>query len=384
MILRNFKKVKKNYHKNVKYKNIISGNIKYANGMKLMKTSVRMIDVAKKAGVSVSTVGLVLNGAGAKSRRVGQKTAEKIRKIANELNYTPNLAAQQLIRNKSAIIGVLMDPKPLEENSIRLAEIEANVRELGYHLFVMHEQPNPNRIQECINELVGRGIDGLICIHHVYPQKPAMIAELVSRNIENVVFIDEPAIANATYVGADYVEGNRQAVHYLLDKGKKRIGLVLTDIEWYAGPRIKQGYIKGLRERNKEINEKLIWISNQDIYSDLVHIEPEIANQIIDELVIEQKADALLASDDYQAAQLINCLSERGYKIPDDIAVIGNGNRYIARYTRPQLTTVEYHLPLIAKTAVDMLIEKIKKSKHSETEHHQLMIKPKLIARKSA
>ncbi len=153
-----------------------------------MKMPVRMVDVARRAGVSVSTVGLVLNNAGSGSRRVGKETANKVRRIAEELNYTPNLAAQQLIKNKSAIIGVLMDPRPSEENSIRLSEIESRARELGYHLLVMHEQPRPEHVRECINELLGRGIDGLICVHHVYPHQPAMVAKLVSAHIGNVIF----------------------------------------------------------------------------------------------------------------------------------------------------------------------------------------------------
>ncbi len=348
-----------------------------------MKMPVRMVDVAHKAGVSVSTVGLVLNGAGAKSRRVGKENARRIRQIADALNYTPNLAAQQLIRSKSAIIGVLMDPRPLEENSIRLSEIESRSREKGYHLLVMHEQPTSERIRECINELVGRGIDGLICLHHVYPRKPALVAKMVSSSIENVVFIDEPAVQNAPYVGADYVEGNRRAVHHLLDRGRTRIGLVLSDVEWYAGPRVRQGYIKGLQERGLGVNEQFVWISDQDIYSDLMHISPEMANRIIDELVIRQKVEALIVSDDYQAAQILNCLNDRGYKVPESVAVIGNGNLHIAQYTRPMLTTIEFRATRIARAAVDMLIEKIE-GKNTDQSARQQMIQPELILRDSA
>ena len=348
-----------------------------------MKMPVRMVDVARRAGVSVSTVGLVLNNAGSGSRRVGKETANKVRRIAEELNYTPNLAAQQLIKNKSAIIGVLMDPRPSEENSIRLSEIESRARELGYHLLVMHEQPRPEHVRECINELLGRGIDGLICVHHVYPHQPAMVAKLVSAHIGNVIFIDEPALENASYVGADYVEGNRQAVQYLLDKGRNRIGLVLTDIEWYSGPRVKRGYIEGLKQQGIEADENLIWISNQDVYSDLVHISPEIANQVIDKLIVEQQADALIASDDYLAAQIINCLNERGYKIPDDVAIVGNGNRQIANYTRPMLTTIDFKINVVAQRAVDLLIKKISNERKYKSVD-QVMIAPELVIRKSA
>ena len=100
-------------------------------------------------------------------------------------------------------------------------------------------------------------------------------------------------------------------------------------------------------------------------------------------MIVEQQADALIASDDYLAAQIINCLNERGYKLPDDVAIVGNGNRQIANYTRPMLTTIDFKIDVVAQRSVDILIKMINNERKDKSVE-QVMIAPELVIRKSA
>jgi LacI family transcriptional regulator len=348
-----------------------------------MAKNVRMIEVAEMAGVSVATVGFVLNGAGAGSRRVSDKTASKVRKIAEKLNYKPNQIARQLVGKGSKTIGVLMDPNPSDWNSIRLCQVSMRAREYGFHTMTLHEKPEPELISECMEDFVARGVDGLICMHHVYPGKPDLVARIVASAIKNVVFIDEPALRNAAYIGADYADGATQAVKYLRSQNRNRIGLALSDLQWYSGPRIKQGYVQGIHECGMRVEEKLIWVGDEDINSDLVHISSDIARRIVDDLVLGERVEAIIACDDFWVAQLLNNLSERGMRVPDDVALIGFGNSYLCDYTRPTLTSIDPQLEYIARSAVDILFEKLQDSSGHKSAD-RVMIKPKMVIRASA
>jgi DNA-binding LacI/PurR family transcriptional regulator len=341
-----------------------------------------MVEIAEKAGVSAATVGFVLNGAGKGSRRVSDKTAIRVRQIAKDLNYRPNQIARQLVGKGSKTIGVLIDPNPSESNSIRLAQITIHARECGYHTMTLHEKPDPQLVSECMDEFTARGVDGLICVHHVYPGKPDLVAKIVDSAITNVVFIDEPAIKNATYIGTDYVDGTAQAVKYLHAQKKRRIGLALSDVQWYSGPRIRQGYIQGMRELGIKLDENLIWIGDQDVNSDLEHISPGIAGKILDDLVLRERVDAIIACDDFWSAQLLNELSIRGVHVPNDVALIGLGNYHISDYTRPALTSMDLQYEYIARTSVDMLLKMIDSEKKYKPE--RILVKPKLVIRASA
>lgn len=350
----------------------------------MSKTTVRMIDIAHKAGVSLATVGRVLQGTGANNIRVGEKTASRVKNIAEKLNYRPNLAARQLAGKRSHTIGVLLDPMPIPSNSIRLAEISRQARELGYHTIILHEQPQPKLVEDCLDEFASRGIDGLICVHHFYPGQPALVPEIVNNSdVQNVVFIDQPQLTNASFIGLDFADVSRQSVQHLLDRGHKRIGFAVGSLEWYSGSKLHRGYLEALKSQGLNMNGDLSWIGTERkrVNPDLHHITRETANRIIDDLIIRCEADALI-SDDQWAAQLLNCLIDRGYRVPDDVAVAGNGNLEVGEYTRPRLTTVDLQYEVIARGAVDMLIEMIE-DQSGEKSHQGIFIKPRMVIRES-
>ncbi len=347
-----------------------------------MSKTVRLIDIADKAGVAPATVSHVLRGTG-KNVRISSATKKRVLEISRELNYTPNLAARQLIENSSKIIGVLIDPRPTEENAIRLAEISNYARRMGYHLMILHETPEPERIRECLSEFAGRGVEGLICVHHVYPRNPSLVAEIISTNFNNVVFIDKPAISGQSYVAVDYERVGQLAVEYLLRKGYKNIGLVLPELVWYASPKIKDGYVRAMQQAGEKVNDRHIWISNKDVYSDLTHIDRDTIDVLIDDFIVPNNIQAIITRDDYWAVQLINCLQKRGMSVPEDIAIVGCGNWHISQYIQPMLTTFDLQLSRVSQSAVDVLIEKLKGETKLKTQK-SVMIEPKLIVRESA
>lgn len=344
-----------------------------------------MVDVANAAGVSLATVGRVLQGTGGKNIRVGRATAQKVRKIAQDLNYKPNYAARQLAGKKSHTIGILIDPSPYPSNSIRFAEMGSRARQKGYQLMALHEVPDPGLIEECLGEFRGRGVDGMICMHHAYPGQHDLVPSMVLQSgIENVVFIDQPSISGSTFIGVDFVDAGRQMVNYLFEKGRKRIAFATNDLDWYAGPHFCQGYVNALEKKGIEPNDDLIWIGtkHRKLGSDSHDIDDDTARRIIRDLVKNNHADAIVTSDDTWAAQIINALRDEGVKVPEDLSVTGSGNLDISRYLRPKLTTADLCHKKVSYKAVDMLIDKIENN-HGGSEPKGVFVRPKIIIRDS-
>jgi len=346
-----------------------------------------MIDIAEKAGVSLATVGRVLQGSGGDNIRVGEKTAQRVRQIARQMRYRPNLVARQLAGKRSMTIGVLMDPKPTLPNSIRLAEIGARARELGYHLMTLHEQPEPQMVAECMGEFVSRGVDGVICIHHAYPGQHELVPKVIlDSGLKNVVFIDKPVINGACSIGLDYAAASRKMLRYLLGRGRRRIGFALAELGWYTGPHMRDGFLAEQAAQGLVLNGELLWVGTEHrpAGADLHHISVETGHQIIEDLVVKGGADAIMTADDHWAAQLLNCLVEKGYRVPEDIAVAGCGNQAVGLYTRPMLTSIDLRHEQVARGAVDMLVEMIENEDDLAGCAKDVLVEPVLVVRDSA
>jgi DNA-binding LacI/PurR family transcriptional regulator len=352
-----------------------------------MAKPVRMADIAEKASVSLGAVTSVLQGTGKGNIRVGKETAARIKEIAHQLKYRPNIVAQQLAGKRSKMIGLMMSSVPSELTFMRLTHIESHVRAVGYHLMVLYEHLDPvlreEDIDECLQHFLYRGVDGIICMHHTCPTNPLLIPSRVCSVFENAVFIDQPELNNTSYVGPDWVDGARQCVRHLATTGRSKIGLALADIKWHSGPRIKKGYILEHTAQGLTVDEDLIWIADMKLSDHPADLPPEMANRIIDDLVKKKGATAIIATNDYWAGQLVLCLKERDYRVPEDVAVIGWGDCHFVKYVRPMLTSVNLQIEQVASASVDLLI-KMLKAKDGEIEQKGFLIKPEIVIRGSA
>ncbi len=370
--------------RNIKKNSFFIEKIKMSR--KNTKNKVRMVDIAQRAGVSLATVGRVLQGTGRNNIRVGPETAQKVRHLAKELNYIPNLAARQLAGKKSHTLGILLDPRHSPANSIRFSEMGTRARQKGYHLMALHEMPDTHLLEECLGEFKSRGVDGVICMHHAYPGQYDLVPKIITGSgIENVIFIDEPSIQGTTYIGVDFAEIGRQMVNYLLGQGRKRIAFVCSDLDWYTGPHFHRGYVEALVEKGLKAAEELIWVGtrHREPDSDLNRIDDLTAQQIIYDLVKNKGADAIVVTADLWAAQILNSLVDQGYQVPGDVAITGSGDLDVSRHVRPKLTTADLCYREVSHKAVDMLIEMIENDAEKPTAQG-VFVNPKIIIRDSA
>lgn len=341
--------------------------------------TVRLVDIARKVGVSHVAAGAVLLGSGKNSVRVGKETSEKIRRVAREMNYQPNMAARQLKGMRSNVIGVIIDSYAPKIFFDRLSEMERQAAQSGYRFMVGQSHGEIDRLEAYAQDFASRGIDGLICISHDYPRQTKQVKDIFAV-FNNVVFIGKPKIKNEdiSFIAVDVADGVYQGCDYLIKQSRKNIGLLL----WSSGASTMKerlsGYRRALRLNDLNVNKNLIRYIGTSETCSIDDIKP-----FVQDLVKNDHADAIVAVNDKVALMTIRCLENMGLRIPEDVAVLGFDNIELAELCKPALTTVDQQSKELSQTAVKMLVNLIE-GKESSVEERQKIIKPKLIVRQSA
>lgn len=330
----------------------------------------QMIDIAKLAGVSKSTVSRAL----ADSPLVNQKTKDLVVKIAKEQNYRLNTAARNFRLKETLTIAVLLpssneadwrlsDPFFLE----LLGSIAEAIDDHGHQLLLSRTSPQASDwIEDFINK---RSADGVILIGQGSQH------EEINRLAESYKAISvwgAKISDDQTYpvVGTDNHLGGYRATHYLLEKKRKNIlFLGYRDL-----PEINQrfdGYKQALAEHNLKPNKKLIIATGAEDNDAYMSIQQTIKSGI--------KFDAIVAVSDVDAMSAIRALQNNNIQVPEDVSVIGYDDISLASYYNPPLTTIHQNRSVGGKILVDNLLEAIEGHKPEA-----ITLNPELIIRESA
>ncbi len=334
---------------------------------------VRLADIAAKAGVSPQAVSVVLRNGGSSTMRVSARTAAKIRRLADEVNYWPNLVAQQLRGRECGLIGVLIGASSTTANFRRLAAVEAEAYRRGQRLLIGQLHGDPSSTRSYLEDFLSRGIDRLICFHKPAPAAQDDAIALLGR-FKAAVFQTYSPVAGGTVVDVDRVAGVMDAVTHLVQKGRRRIALVIggsPDTDPLMADRLR-GYRQGLTEVLDSRTERIEWVGPGTFPP-----PRPIADQAVD-YVLSRNADAVIASNDVWAIELLRSMRRRQCRVPEDIAVVGFDNIDAAELSDPSLTTIDQNYAGFAAAVIDAAIADVPGSQPAR------IIKPSLVIRESA
>jgi len=337
---------------------------------------VRLVDIAEKAGVSRAAVGHILNNSGMNNVRVSDETRERVLKIAKELDYRPNRAAQQLRGMPTRMLGVILDTVNLSVFSARLAAIEAEAHTRGYRLVIGQVHHDPTEIQAYLDDFADRGMDAVLCLFDVMQDIRPLLQEVLGSNTR-VVLHAAPLHKNQPCVRVDTSSAINQLVAHLVERKRKRIGLQLWSETDSLMALRREAWHQAMMNQNLSDEEGLVWLSPEAVQKP----SRDAIDLCIQQLVIEHKADAIIASNDEWAVRLIQGLRRWGYEVPSDIAVTGYDNLDIADVIEPSLTTIDQCHAQYAVAALD-LAEGLLKGTLTPSERTRI-IDPKLVVRES-
>ena len=292
-----------------------------------MNTS-NILEVAKLAGVSASTVSRVTSG----NAVVKPETRQRVQEAMDKLGYKPNSAAQSLSSKRSNTIGMVVAGLDGPFYGPMIAGVESALRERGKHLLIASGSGNTSSEVEAVEFLLGRQVDGLVLLTEWLEQR--YVAELSARIPVYMINQYYEGMDNRVML-LDDVDGGYQATKYLLDKGHRAIACISAqEFKQDANDRVK-GYKGALREAGIPVLDDLIARTSFEVQGG------------IDGMALLSKRGAnftaVVVGNDESALGVYSWAQDHKVRIPDDISVIGYDDILLARFLTPPLTTM--HAP---------------------------------------
>jgi DNA-binding LacI/PurR family transcriptional regulator len=297
-------------------------------------TRVTSVDVARRAGVSQSTVSLVFSGKG--QGRVSEATQEAVRRCARELGYRPNIAAQALRLGSSRAVALLVPDitNPFFARVLRGAQRAA--QQAGYTV-VLVDTANDRRWEAQSFEALRAGpVDGYLLFEVMPPDG-------LERD-EHVVLMESKAPKRSS-VRFDSEGGAADAFSHLVDLGHRRIGHLASAFEAPTFDEREAARRRVLGEAGIDPDAQARAITDITIEAARVAAGP----------LLDERPTAVFCDDDIIAAGLYLAARERGLRIPRDLSVIGFDDMDFARVLEPALTTVALDAELLGSTAFELL-----------------------------
>lgn len=333
---------------------------------------VRMLDIAKAAGVSRPVVSAVLSGSGPGKIRVGKKTADRIRKLAEELHFRPNATAQMLAGKTSRIVGVLVDSYAPGPTLQILSEFERQLASNGYRMLVGQTHDREENFRAYIDDFKFYKTAATVALAHAYPHCGFDLYSYLA-SATNVLLFGEPdsATQHFPFVEMDWEAAYFDVTELLCSRGCRRIVTTMNNLVPYYYKKHLRGYRRGLEKYGLPFREEfLLKVPPTNPFSDGI---ASLADQIL-----ELKADAFLTSD-VVAAQTMQELQRRGIRIPEDISIFGCDNETLC-CTNPRLATLDYNAASVAEHLFQLMQQLIQGKDISKK---PVVLKPILIKRGS-
>lgn len=319
-------------------------------------------DVAAEAGVSISTVSLVLNNVDA--GRVRTEQADRIRRIARDMGYVPNVNARGLATSRSRTIGVLSDTVASTPFAGQLlAGAHSVAHEAGYVLLIVDTDDHPGMEKEAIATLVQRNIEGLI--YAVGYHRSVTVPTLPSRiPVEILNGFPGRSEDRAGSVVPDERRGARDVTRELIRMGHRRIGMCSNSQDMPAVALRLAGFRDALIEAGVPFDPELV-VHSRDA-STVASIDP--ARELLGRA---DRPTGVFCFGDQIAFGFYQVAHELGLGIPHDVSIVGFDNQaYIADALRPGLTTAALPYRAMGEHAARSLISRIHRER--EPEHTRL------------
>jgi LacI family transcriptional regulator len=324
--------------------------------------------VARLAGVSRSTVSRVINN----HPNVDGETRARVLRVAEELNYHPNVAARGLAAGRTHILGLVI---PMGVSTLftdpyfplLIQGISATCNAYDHSVMLWLAEPEFERLT--IRQVLQGGlIDGVILASALMDDP--MLEALRKRGLPFVMVGRHPMDQQVSYIDVDNKNAAREIVAYLLRLGYGRVATISGPNNMIAGSDRLQGYRMALRERGIAPNNDLIVegdFTEESGYTGMQRLLPF-------------EPDAVFVASDAMALGTLRALREAGKRVPDDIAVVGFDDMPFAARTDPPLTTIRQPIQQAGAMAAETLIDLIREP---DSQPRHIVLPTELIIRTS-
>ncbi|NSW52259.1 MAG: LacI family DNA-binding transcriptional regulator [Anaerolineae bacterium] len=334
--------------------------------------AVTIKDIAKRAGVSHTTVSRALNG----NPVIPESTAAHIRTIAHEMGYLPSAAARGLKTNHSHALGLIVSSIDNPYFGEIIQGIEDAIQDSGYSIFVASSRLDEEREKNIIRALGEHRVDGILIGSVTFNREHT---SLLKQYGIPIVVINNQTPRNYRYsIAHDDYHGARMVTSHLLSLGHQRIA--------YLGdrhsPRVNHNRKQGFLAQIKKVDEGMTTSLVIDMPGSEIENGAEGARLLLRHAL---PPTAIFCFNDLMAIGALKALKQEGVQVPEDISVAGFDNIAYAAYTSPALTTFDQPKYEIGMAAARMLLQLIEQPEAADTPAipHKHRIQGQLLVRES-
>ena len=327
-------------------------------------------DIARILGISPSTVSRALKD----HPDINTDTKKAVNELASKLKYQPNAVALSLKNSRSNTIGIIIPEIVHYFFSSVISGIEDVASQKGYTVIICQSNEKFEREASNAKALLSHRVDGILISISKETNTFDHFVNLQEGGIP-LVFFDRiaPGI-NADQIITDDIDASYNATRHLIENGRKRIAHFAGPQGLVIGRDRLQGYLNALTEAGLPIDKRLI------IEADTFEKARNAVGQMLD---TGNVPDGIFAVNDMTAIGAMQTIQKRGYKIPDQISIVGFSDGYLSGITDPHLSSVDQHGYEMGTTAAEMLFHRIL-SDESEYIPEIKILKADLIVRGSS
>jgi DNA-binding LacI/PurR family transcriptional regulator len=335
-------------------------------------------DVARRAGVSASTVSNVLNG---RADRMGKETLARVQAAIEALAFRPSRAARQLKTGHTPMIGLLVPSIANPMYGYMAREVETAAFELhGLRVVLGNTYRNARKETDFFDDLLDHGVRGVVIVSSLADE--AHFEAAVDRGLA-VVSYDRRAMAHIEsridHISMDNVEAGRLATAHLIEHGHTRLALATASGETMSRRDKITGFLAaaegaGLRDSAQVIHTKTLTEYGD---SEMADVGRELAARLAAD---RHRPTGVVAVNDMLAIGLIAGLHDAGLSVPADVSVIGMDDLILSTLVTPRLTSVHTPVPTMARTIVQRLVARMAQPQMASAE---FLFAPTLTVRQS-
>ncbi len=324
-------------------------------------------DIAKLAGVSASTVSRVANG----KPGVSRKSREKVEKLLQQYNYVPDENARNLVMQSSRTIGMLTDDLETFHHVEGVHKAEAELMRQGYYCFVKYIDGSGDSLENSIIDLARHRSAGVICFGSTFRNVDAVV-RVVERHLPNtpVVMVNNNSIFpldNIYSIGAEEGDGFVRCVEMMTARGRRNLALLLNKNR-ISAEIIRQGFEAGLgccpQVQGRVFDEIPVTVEGGR----------QAAFRVLEEY---PEVDGLLCSQDLIAIGALQVLQERGVRVPEQVAILGENNTPFCLVCSPALSSLDTMIGTSAIIGARTLVDVLDK----RTVSHRTMLQMEIVER---
>ena len=324
-------------------------------------------DIAKEAGVAISTVYRVLNNG-----VVTDATREKVQRVLDKYDYKPSAIARGLVSKTMKTIGVLLVDVRVSHYANTAYVLEQEFTESGYNVLLCNTGGSMSNNIKYIKMLSERQVDGLVLVGSIFDEirNEPSIMEILN-NMPVVLANGHLDLPNSYSVLVDDRLGIKLSVDHLYEKGHKNI-LYVKDMNTASAEIKKEGFIMAMKEKDIYKGEETIFNTEYGFDGG-----KKVAHDILESGI---EFSAIIFGEDLTAVCAMKELKKMGLRVPEDVAITGYNNSEVAMVADTELTSVDNKFGMLASLSANLLSGLIDKKDNAAS----LTIQPVLVVRQSS